>query len=89
MVCELQNVDKLEKVVKDGNYYGAQQMYKSISARFKQFQAFVIIVMRFLIYLHFENCEIGCDYVSNVVFFHCQVIEREEIDVHTCFVADM
>ncbi|WJX68103.1 hypothetical protein P8452_52505 [Trifolium repens] len=28
-----ENVDKLEKIVKDGNYYGAQQMYKSLSAR--------------------------------------------------------
>jgi len=35
----LQNVEKLEKVVKDGNCYGAQQMYKSISARFEQFLA--------------------------------------------------
>lgn len=33
----MQNIDKLEKVVNEGNYYGAQQMYKSISARFKQF----------------------------------------------------
>jgi hypothetical protein len=39
--CELQNVAKLEKVVKDGNYYGAQQMYKSLSARFKQFLALI------------------------------------------------
>jgi hypothetical protein len=39
--CELQNVDKLEKVVKNGNYYGAQQMYKSLSARFKQFLALI------------------------------------------------
>ncbi|CAK9177974.1 unnamed protein product [Ilex paraguariensis] len=29
-----QNIDKLEKVVKEGNYYGAQQMYKSTSARY-------------------------------------------------------
>lgn len=29
-----QNIEKLEKVVNEGNYYGAQQMYKSISARF-------------------------------------------------------
>ncbi|KAF7820092.1 Golgi to ER traffic protein 4-like protein [Senna tora] len=29
-----ENIDKLEKVVKEGNYYGAQQMYKSISARY-------------------------------------------------------
>lgn len=29
-----ENVEKLEKVVKDGNCYGAQQMYKSISARY-------------------------------------------------------
>ncbi|OIW06556.1 hypothetical protein TanjilG_03950 [Lupinus angustifolius] len=28
------NIDKLEKVVNEGNYYGAQQMYKSISARY-------------------------------------------------------
>ncbi|KAJ8568385.1 hypothetical protein K7X08_027918 [Anisodus acutangulus] len=29
-----ENIDKLEKVVKEGNYYGAQQMYKSTSARY-------------------------------------------------------
>ncbi|CAJ1976804.1 unnamed protein product [Sphenostylis stenocarpa] len=29
-----ENIEKLEKVVNEGNYYGAQQMYKSISARF-------------------------------------------------------
>ncbi|CAN0825380.1 Protein GET4 [Linum grandiflorum] len=29
-----ENIDKLEKVIKDGNCYGAQQMYKSVSARY-------------------------------------------------------
>ncbi|XP_060208967.1 protein GET4-like isoform X3 [Lycium barbarum] len=29
-----ENIDKLEKVIKEGNYYGAQQMYKSTSARY-------------------------------------------------------
>ncbi|KAA8539355.1 hypothetical protein F0562_026047 [Nyssa sinensis] len=29
-----ENIEKLEKVINDGNYYGAQQMYKSISARY-------------------------------------------------------
>ncbi|XP_016537545.1 protein GET4 isoform X2 [Capsicum annuum] len=29
-----ENIEKLEKVVKQGNYYGAQQMFKSISARY-------------------------------------------------------
>ncbi|XP_057981893.1 protein GET4 [Malania oleifera] len=29
-----ENIEKLEKVVNDGNSYGAQQMYKSISARY-------------------------------------------------------
>ncbi|GFY85387.1 hypothetical protein Acr_04g0001250 [Actinidia rufa] len=29
-----ENVEKLAKVVKDGNCYGAQQMYKSVSARY-------------------------------------------------------
>uniref|UniRef100_A0A5B6Z0W9 Golgi to ER traffic protein 4 n=1 Tax=Davidia involucrata TaxID=16924 RepID=A0A5B6Z0W9_DAVIN len=29
-----ENIEKIEKVVNDGNHYGAQQMYKSISARY-------------------------------------------------------
>ncbi|KAK4754574.1 hypothetical protein SAY87_002678 [Trapa incisa] len=29
-----ENIEKLEKVVNEGNFYGAQQMYKSISARY-------------------------------------------------------
>ncbi|KAK9913298.1 hypothetical protein M0R45_037120 [Rubus argutus] len=29
-----EQIEKLEKVVEEGNYYGAQQMYKSISARY-------------------------------------------------------
>ncbi|CBI31514.3 unnamed protein product, partial [Vitis vinifera] len=29
-----EHIDKLEKTVNDGDYYGAQQMYKSISARY-------------------------------------------------------
>ncbi|TYI76622.1 hypothetical protein E1A91_D06G088600v1 [Gossypium mustelinum] len=28
-----ENIDKLEKAINEGNFYGAQQMYKSISAR--------------------------------------------------------
>lgn len=36
-VWDVQNIEKLEKVVNEGNYYGAQQMYKSVSARFVQF----------------------------------------------------
>ncbi|KAK7268189.1 hypothetical protein RIF29_20880 [Crotalaria pallida] len=35
-----QNIDKLEKVVNEGNYYGAQQMYKSISARYVSAQRY-------------------------------------------------
>ncbi|OAY45910.1 protein GET4 [Manihot esculenta] len=29
-----ENIDKLEKVINDGNCYGAQQMYKSLSSRY-------------------------------------------------------
>ena len=29
-----ENIDKLEKAINEGNFYGAQQMYKSISARY-------------------------------------------------------
>lgn len=35
--CYMQHTEKLEKVVEEGNYYGAQQMYKSISARYMHY----------------------------------------------------
>ncbi|KAJ4720853.1 Golgi to ER traffic protein 4-like [Melia azedarach] len=35
-----ENIDKLEKVVNEGNCYGAQQMYKSISARYVSAQRY-------------------------------------------------
>ncbi|GMI86258.1 Guided Entry of Tail-anchored proteins 4 [Hibiscus trionum] len=34
------NIDKLEKVINEGNRYGAQQMYKSISARYVSAQRY-------------------------------------------------
>lgn len=34
MFAGLQQIEKLEGVIKEGNSYGAQQMYKSISARY-------------------------------------------------------
>ncbi|KAK7279695.1 hypothetical protein RJT34_24752 [Clitoria ternatea] len=35
-----ENIEKLDKVVNEGNYYGAQQMYKSISARYVSAQRY-------------------------------------------------
>ncbi|TKY51550.1 Golgi to ER traffic protein 4-like [Spatholobus suberectus] len=35
-----ENIEKLEKIVSEGNYYGAQQMYKSISARYVSAQRY-------------------------------------------------
>ncbi|XP_030932415.1 Golgi to ER traffic protein 4 homolog [Quercus lobata] len=35
-----ENIEKLQKVVVEGNYYGAQQMYKSISARYVSAQRY-------------------------------------------------
>ncbi|XVF23692.1 hypothetical protein REPUB_Repub13aG0061400 [Reevesia pubescens] len=35
-----ENIDKLEKVINEGNLYGAQQMYKSISARYVSAQRY-------------------------------------------------
>ncbi|KAI9124630.1 hypothetical protein K1719_004552 [Acacia pycnantha] len=35
-----ENIDKLQKVVNEGNYYGAQQMYKSVSARYVSAQRY-------------------------------------------------
>ena len=31
----MQNIEKLKKVVVEGNHYGAQQMYKSVTARYE------------------------------------------------------
>ncbi|XP_068491037.1 protein GET4 isoform X1 [Phaseolus vulgaris] len=39
-VWDVQNIEKLEKVVNEGNYYGAQQMYKSVSARYVSAQRY-------------------------------------------------
>ncbi|XP_024024705.1 Golgi to ER traffic protein 4 homolog isoform X2 [Morus notabilis] len=36
-----ENIEKLKKVVEEGNYYGAQQMYKSISARYVSAQRYM------------------------------------------------
>lgn len=33
-ISQLQNIEKIKKVVDEGNFYGAQQMYKSIGARY-------------------------------------------------------
>ncbi|XP_075668092.1 protein GET4 [Castanea sativa] len=35
-----ENIEKLQKVVEEGDYYGAQQMYKSISARYVSAQRY-------------------------------------------------
>ncbi|XP_028782627.1 Golgi to ER traffic protein 4 homolog [Neltuma alba] len=35
-----ENIDKLQKVVNEGNYYGAQQMYKSVSVRYVSAQRY-------------------------------------------------
>ncbi|XP_021897915.1 Golgi to ER traffic protein 4 homolog [Carica papaya] len=35
-----EHIEKLEKIVEEGNFYGAQQMYKSISARYASAQRF-------------------------------------------------
>ncbi|KAL5540706.1 hypothetical protein UlMin_045018 [Ulmus minor] len=43
-----ENVDKLAKVVEGGNYYGAQQMYKSISASDKYYSCKKYIYMLYI-----------------------------------------
>ncbi|KAI4346374.1 hypothetical protein L6164_007273 [Bauhinia variegata] len=35
-----ENIDELDKIVKEGNYYGAQQMYKSIITRYVSAQRY-------------------------------------------------
>ncbi|XP_062160271.1 protein GET4 [Alnus glutinosa] len=60
-----EHIEKLEKVVEEGNYYGAQQMYKSISARYtsaqRNYEALDILQSGACIQLKHEQITCGAE----------------------------
>lgn len=50
----MQHIEKLEKIVEEGNFYGAQQMYKSISARYFAFWIILLtVILSFFFFFSF------------------------------------
>ncbi|CAI0411649.1 unnamed protein product [Linum tenue] len=92
-VTNFQNIDKLEKVIKDGNCYGAQQMYKSISARYISAQRFseAMDLLHSGACLQLKNNQVTCGSELAVMFVEALVKAKvpyddgnlgEEDDVH-------
>lgn len=67
LLClEVQNIEKLEKVVNDGNYYGAQQMYKSVSARFTQFLTVPILQEKCTLSTLYSSLDLRCEMLLQI-----------------------
>ncbi|CAI0442864.1 unnamed protein product [Linum tenue] len=73
-----ENIDKLEKVIKDGNCYGAQQMYKSISARYTSVQRFseALDLLHSGACLQLEKNQVTCGSELAVMFVETLVKDR-------------
>ncbi|MCD7446913.1 hypothetical protein HAX54_018884 [Datura stramonium] len=65
-----ESIDKLEKVVKEGNYYGAQQMYKSTSARYASAERYTdaLNVLQSGACLQLEKGQITCGAELSLLF---------------------
>ncbi|KAJ4845886.1 hypothetical protein Tsubulata_026852 [Turnera subulata] len=65
-----EHITKIEKVVKEGNCYGAQQMYKSISARYVSAQRFseALDLLHSGACLQLENGQVICGSELGVLF---------------------
>lgn len=63
----MQTIEKLEKTVDAGNYYEAQQMYKSISARYAEFP-FLYSHLHCIIKLFLDwKCSCGFSYLISYI----------------------
>uniref|UniRef100_M0ZQC6 Golgi to ER traffic protein 4 homolog n=2 Tax=Solanum TaxID=4107 RepID=M0ZQC6_SOLTU len=65
-----ENIDKLEKFVKEGNYYGAQQMYKSTSARYASAERYsdALNVLQSGACLQLDKAQITCGAELSLLF---------------------
>ncbi|XAR72088.1 hypothetical protein NMG60_11018603 [Bertholletia excelsa] len=65
-----ENIEKLQKVVNDVNYYGAQQMYKSISARYISAERYseALDILQSGACIQLENEQVTCGAELAVLF---------------------
>ncbi|XP_044461795.1 protein GET4 [Mangifera indica] len=80
-----ENVEKLEKVINDGNFYGAQQMYKSISARYVTAQRFTeaLEILHSGACIQLKNNQITCGAELAVLYAETLVKAKTPYDEET------
>ncbi|XP_075086822.1 protein GET4-like [Nicotiana tabacum] len=74
-----ENIEKLEKVVKQGNYYGAQQMFKSISARYVSAERYseALDILQCGACLQLENGQVTCG--SELALLFVETLVKGEV----------
>ncbi|KAG6763580.1 hypothetical protein POTOM_031006 [Populus tomentosa] len=76
------NIEKLEKMINEGNYYGAQQMYKSISARYVSAQRHseALDILHSGACLQLKNSQVTCGSELAVIFVETLVKAKVPYD---------
>ncbi|CAH9114180.1 unnamed protein product [Cuscuta europaea] len=80
-----ENIDKLDTVIKEGNYYGAQQMLKSLSARYVSAERFsdALDLLQFGACAQLENDQVTCGGELAVLFVETLVKGKLSYDGDT------
>lgn len=80
-----ENIDKLEKAVNEGNHYGAQQMYKSISARYVSAQRIreALDILQSGACLQLQNGQVTCGAELALLFVETLVKGKIPYDEET------
>ncbi|CAA0842600.1 Unknown protein [Striga hermonthica] len=80
-----QVVEKIKKVVEEGNYYGAQQMYKSFSARYISAERYseALDILESGACIQLENGQITCGVELAVLFVETLVKGKNPYDDNT------
>ncbi|EEF38467.1 protein GET4 [Ricinus communis] len=80
-----ENIEKLENVINEGNYYGAQQMYKSISARYSSAQRYfeALDLLHSGACLQLKNGQVTCGSELAVLFVETLVKGKVPYDDNT------
>ncbi|KAK6141098.1 hypothetical protein DH2020_025153 [Rehmannia glutinosa] len=80
-----ENVEKIKKVVEEGNYYGAQQMYKSFSARYISNSRYTeaLDILQSGACIQLENGQVTCGAELAVLFVETLVKGKFPYDDNT------
>ncbi|KAL6503064.1 hypothetical protein OROHE_023928 [Orobanche hederae] len=80
-----QSVEKIKKVVEEGNYYGAQQMYKSFSARYISSRRYseALDILESGACIQLENGQVTCGVELAVLFVEALVKGKFTYDNNT------